>query len=94
MANLNYNKLALNIFGEMAFENAESPIADTQQFITVLENLLNACEPEYKTAVVKALSGEELSVEEKSNYAIGLRYLKHPAQSGKLRPFLNNYLNA
>ena len=46
MANLNYNKLALDIFGEMAFENAESPIADTQQFITVLENLLNACEPE------------------------------------------------
>ena len=88
MTNRDYNKLALEIFGEKAFENPEAPLADAEQFATVAEELFDKLEPEQKDAVVKMLEGEELSADETETYAMGIRYLKHPCRSRKLKPFI------
>lgn len=89
MKNWNYNALALEIFGEMAFEDTQDALADAEQFATVAEELLNDMEPAWQAALVSAcLEGKEITQGEKQALAMALRRLRHPGQSGQLKPFV------
>jgi len=90
MANKNYNKLALEIFGPKAFADENAPISDTEQFAAAAEKALAKMEPAHRAAVeAVCLDGKELAEEIRIDYAMGMRYLKHPCRSRTLSPYLN-----
>lgn len=94
MANINYNKLALEIFGPKAFADESEPIADNEQFTAAAEKALAKMEPAQRVAVeAVCLNGKERTAEIQNDYAPGMRYLKHPCRSRTLSPYLNKAEN-
>lgn len=94
MANKNYNKLALEIFGPKAFADENNPIADIEQFAVAVEKAFSKMEPAQRAAVeAVCLDGQELTEEIQNDYAMGMRYLKHPCRSRTLSPYLNKAEN-
>ena len=89
MENKDYSKLIVAIFGEKAFENPEKPLLKTEGFNAVMEELLDTLTPEEKAAVLSTCLEGEIGDEDQSNdFAKGMRKLKHPSRSSKLRLFI------
>lgn len=93
MTTKNYNGLALAIFGEKAFADLDSPIADMEGFAADAEEALDELgemNPAYRAAVeAVCLEGKEITEEIRNNYGKGMRFLRHPSHSAKFRAYLN-----
>ena len=90
MTKKNYNKLALEIFGPKAFADANNPISDMEQFAVAVEKVFSKMEPAQRSSIIAVcLEGKELTEDIQNDYAMGMRYLKHPCRSRTLSPYLN-----